>query len=211
MRSCASNHTQIMTEHISICDQRITVKHCFELHGADLDQSSAIPCGRQGSPTQDNEDLCAWNLHSQSMVGPVLKQASWLLTVPCGCGLSLCHFAFLFYKDNKLGKCVSFHKCDTVQKACWKKNHIPECWSWKPPSLALRRKRCIASSSSAASVGVWRSRACSRCCPPHTGPYWWLELNWKSAPPPLQCRLLKSQGRHPSLSSPHDGLTSLLP
>lgn len=70
-----------MTGHISIYDQHIMVKHCFELHGADFNQSSAIPRGRQSSMTQDNEALHAWNLRSQSMVGPALKQAFWLLTL----------------------------------------------------------------------------------------------------------------------------------
>lgn len=145
MRNCASNHTQIMTGHISIYDQHIMVKHCFELHGADFDQSSAIPRGRQSSMTQDNEALHAWNLRNQSMVGPALKKPSgfWLYTMwMWSFSLSFC--LSFFYKDNKLGKCVSFHKCDIVQKACWKKNHIPECWSWKPPQPgpAQEKMRC---------------------------------------------------------------------
>lgn len=134
-----------MTGHIFIYDRHITVKHCYELHGADFDQSSAIPHGRQSSVTQDNEVLHAWNLRSQSMVGPVLKQAFWLLTLYHVDVVFLFVISpFFFYKDNKLGKCVSFHKCDTVQKACWKKNHIPECWSWKPPQPgpAQEKMRC---------------------------------------------------------------------
>lgn len=37
-------------------------------------------------------------------------------------------FCLSFHKENKWGKRVSIHKCDTVQKACWKNRHIPEMW-----------------------------------------------------------------------------------
>lgn len=180
--------------------------HCWTLLWVSIKLAPSHVVGR----ARDNNVLHAWGLCSQSMVGPVLKQTFWLLTLPCGCGLSLCRFACLFYKDNKLGKCVSFHKCDTVQKACWKKESHPWMLILEASPSCPYAGKMLSEHGPAASVRVWRGRTCCQCCLSHTGPYWWLDLNWKSAPPSRQWRLLKSQRRPLSLSGPHSGLTSLL-